>query len=532
MGKLVLGGSPVGGPPSNGGNSSVNTDDSGGNKKSPSKANTKGVARLFSVFFSVFFAEAYPMEDPKTDKKLMTGGDSKKHKQAKSQVSNMVENIIRFWGLVILLCLCLTGSKLFATFDFTFGFDTLVHVGSWLGQSIPFREYFTPSESLFDAFSKHCKEAADLGWYTLVWTCGVLTGLMYTILELLESSDLAVFVSFVWQTLHDSNAYCNTQIGNSTGGGIAISHTLKWKNTPCEGLAQITQAKHDDNSKNIVDLFMNAKYRPVMDNVIADVKKLNQQQKDDCHSVKQEKIDVRLWKAQTQTTNKPVVVHEKCKKVVTKLVGIIKGLCHGQNQEIWPHYEVPHAAPAWRIDMQQVESSKVAEDCALNEQLIEVKCSVGEEGQTPRNVTYEPWCPYNTRDALGETTTDYHPCSSMKVQECQFMNCLAHLSSQDTSDQTFGCKIWDYFGWRSLMSRKAAWFLPAKVTKPDYVQVNSKANICALQTCLAAMLWWFVQDTPIEDRYQLLATERGQRCIAVGFSMFACIFLMTLSKCM
>lgn len=442
----------------------------------------------------------------------------------------MVENITRFWGLVIFLCLFLTGSKFFATFDFTLGYDLGPWYLTWLGKITPVKEYFTPSESFFGAFSKHCKEAAALGWEVLVWTCGFLTGLMYTILELLESSDLAVLVSFCWQTWHDSNAYCNTQIGNSSGGGIAISHTLPWKNTPCEGLAQITQAKHDNDSKNIVDLFINSKYRQVIDNVISDVKKLSPQEIDDCPSVKQQRIDVRLWKAQTQTTKKPVVVHEKCKKVVNKLVGIIQAQCHGQNREIWPDYQVPYEAPAWRIDMQTVESSKVAEDCVLNEQLIEVKCSVGEAGQTPFNVTYEPWCPIDTCDALEDTTTDYRPCSSMKVQECQFVNCLAHLSSQDTSDQTFGCKIWDYFGWR-VMSRKTVWFLPEAVTKPDYVHVNSNGNIRALQACLAAMLWLFVQDTEIEDRHQLLATERGQRCIAVSFSVFACILLMTYCKC-
>ena len=506
-------------------------DGGGGDGKTDTSAkeNFQKAANMISVLFAGFVFAAYPEVDETTDKRLTTGKDSRKHKHTKSRQRNTVEIIARFGGLMMLLCLFLSGSNFFTTFNLE-GSSWWKQLVSWASAANPVSNVFTSTaaKTFIEGLMKPLAGFLATGWFVLVWTCGAFTTLIFVILECLEASNLAVPFSFYGQVRHDLNTHCLTQIGNSFGEGIVISHTLPWKGTKCAGLATVLEA--DDANENIFDLFKNSKYRPVLSTLISKAQEMTKTQKDACAQVQQQRIDVRVWKA--TTTHKPdVTVKENCKKSVTKLATAIKPGCTALDEAIWPDFTLNENVPEWSIDDRGQLSSKIPDNCVLNEQLITVECSVFGK---PRNVTYEPFCPSETCDAVEQCTTEYHACSSMNAQQCQFLNCVDHLQAVQTvsKHQTGVCKIWNQVGWVGWDQEVdgSAFFLPEPEIEVDYVQLKSNKIMWIVPTVCLVMLWSFYDQTPVVDRNQLRQEDRGLKGMLVSAIVFICIGVLVFRK--
>lgn len=490
------------------------------------KENFRNTANMISVLLAGLIVPAYPEVDETTDKRLTTGKDSRKHKHTKSRQRNTVEIIVRFGGLMMLLCLCLSGSDFYPTFNLE-GSSWWNWMPSWA--STPMSNVFTSTaaKTFIDSLMKPLACLIATSWFVLVWTCGAFTTLIFVILECLEASNLAVPFSFYGQVRHDLNTHCLTQIGNSFGEGIVIPHTLPWKGTTCAGLATVLEA--DDANENIFDLFTNSKYRPVLNTLISKAQEMTTTQKDACAKVQQQRIDVRLWKA--TTTHKPdVTVKENCKSSVTQLAIAIKPGCSALDVAIWPDFTLDVNVPEWSIDDRGQLASKVPDNCFLNEQFITVECSVMGKA---RNVTYEPFCPSacETCNALKEHETEYHACSSMNAQQCQFLNCVQHLQAVQTVSrhQTGVCKIWNQVGWVREV-KGSDFFLPKPEIEVDYMQLKSNEIMWIVPTVCLVMLWSFYEQTPVVDRNELRQEDRGLKGILVSAFVFICIGVLVLRK--
>ena len=254
---------------------------------------------------------------------------------------------------------------------------------------------------------------------------------------------------------------------------------------------------------------------------------------DACAQVQQQRIDVRVWKA-TATHKPDVTVKENCRSSVTRLTALIKAACTGQDKEVWPVYTLHENVPAWSISADGQLTSSIPVKCSLNEQLITVECSKGSgNAEKKRNVTYEPFCSSKTCDAVDVCEEDNKACSSMNAQQCQFVNCLAHLQSVQTvsTHQTGVCKIWSYVGW-DRESGGDSFFLPDPVTKASYMQLKSNNIKWVVPAVCVAMLWSFFYQTPLKDRIKLRQTDRGLKFILVSAIVFTCIGVLAFRKIM